>query len=134
MWQAEWTLFAEGRNESWSSQGDLPEVALDEGIDLAVDALHAHFAGPRDTLESGLVAVVVEGISSLDQYTRVERYLRTLDPVRQVDVKRLEPGRVEFHLTARGGAEAVSRAITLGTTLQALDTGTEAGHYQLSSP
>lgn len=134
LWQAEWTLFAEGRNESWSSQGDLPEVALDEGIDLAVDALHSHFAGPRDTLESGMIAVVVEGISSLDQYTRVERYLRTLGPVRQVDVKRLEPGRVEFHLTARGGAEAVSRAITLGTTLQALDTGTEVGHYQLSSP
>lgn len=134
LWQAEWTLFAEGRNESWSSQGDLPEVALDEGIDLAVDALHAHFAGLKETLEPGLVAVVVEGVSSLEQYTRVERYLRTLDPVRRVDVKRLEPDRAEFHLTARGGAEAVSRAITLGTTLQALDTGTEVGHYQLSSP
>ncbi len=134
LWQAEWTLFAEGRSESWSSQGDLPEVALDEGIDLAVDVLHAHFASQSDTLEPGLVAVVVEGVSRLDQYTRVERYLRTLDPVRRVEVKRLEPGRVEFHLTARGGAEAVSRAITLGTTLQALDTGTEVGRYQLSSP
>jgi hypothetical protein len=133
LWQAEWTLFGEGRQGSWSSQGDLPEVALDEGLDRAVDTLMAYFAAPTDRLEEEPIAVVVEGIEDLDHYARTERYLRSLDPVRRVEVKKLGPGRVEFGLKARGGVEAVNRAITLGTTLQALDTGTESGHYQLLS-
>ncbi len=136
LWQAEWTLFSQSRSESWSSQGDLPEVALEEGMDRAVDALRARYAAPGDTLEQGVVAVVVEGVAGLDQYARAERYLRSLDPVRQVDVKKLEADRVEFHLTARGGSETVNQAIALGTTLEALDTDTDAeiGHYRLASP
>ncbi len=130
LWQAEWTLFAGGEAQSWATQGDLPDLAIEEGVDRATDLLFQRTV-PATGLQEIRLEVLVEGIDRFEQVTRVEHYLRALKPVSQVALLRVEPERAVYSVTARGGAAALDQAVAEGRTLLALNPGIEPGRYQL---
>ncbi|MGH8582705.1 MAG: DUF2066 domain-containing protein [Gammaproteobacteria bacterium] len=130
LWQAEWTLFAGGEAQSWATQGDLPDLAIEEGVDRATDLLFQRSL-PATGLQEIRLEVLVEGIARFEQVTHVEQYLRALKPVSQVALLRVEPERAVFSVTARGGAAALDQAVAKGRTLLALNPGIEPGRYQL---
>jgi len=128
-WEGRWTLFLADKPSSWTSAGDSIAVVLDGGIDGTADALASWYASSEDDAgERAAGQLVVEGITNVDQYARVLKYLSTLDPVKQVAVDRVESDRVVFSVVTRGGGEqAIDRAVSLGNILQAEGDG----HYRM---
>jgi hypothetical protein len=65
---------------------------------------------------------MVEGIGSFSDYNRIQRYLGSLEGVKQVDIKRMEGDRAVFAVSAVGGLEVVAETIGLGDTLRAVSS------------
>ena len=93
---------------------------LQAGIDKLADALAARYVhASADSGGSG-VEIVVKDINDFDQYSKVLKYLHTLNSVVEVKVQTVGPGSVTYSVTATGGELAVLRAIELGKTLESL--------------
>lgn len=129
--EADWTLFAAGQAQPWSAQGDLPEVVLSEGIDRTTDLLAGRMSGAPGVTQIDPVHLIVHGITSLDDYARLERYLDSLDSLSEVRVTRVEPDRASFVVLARGGVEALNRAVALGNTLEPLASQSGTPEFEL---
>lgn len=130
IWEARWTAYIGGQTLTWVTEGDLPDVVLDEGIDGMADILAARFARTGIYAEEAGINIDVADIFSIDQYARVLKYLEALNSVTDVQVKRVEPGNVKFILTAHGGAQAVTQAIALRHLLEPI-SGQAGSAYRL---
>ena len=128
-WEGRWTALINNEPISWSDTAVSAENVLQAGIDRLTDALAARFMHvPGVAGESG-VEIVVKDINDFDQYSRVLKYLRTLNSVVDVEVNTVEPGIVTYSVIATGGELAVVRAIELGKTLQSV--GGSGSPYRL---
>ena len=125
IWEGQWTAYLQGETHTWNVDGELPEIVLDEGVDGLADLLAAHFVQSAGNLESGSISLRVRGIDNAAQYARVLKYLRSLSPVTDVAVNRVQPGEVQFTVTAHGGAVAVQQTIRLGRVMAAVDDGAD---------
>ncbi len=122
LWEARWRLQMGQRALRWSTQSDVLDIALDEGIDRAADVLAEEFARIAEGGDSGALDILVTEINSLGDYARALRYLGALDMVEAVQTIRVQPGEAWFRLTSAAGKEAVGEAISLGRTLSPVDT------------
>ncbi len=122
LWEARWRLLMAHRSLRWSTQSDVLDIALDEGIDRAADVLAEEFARIREGGGSGSMELVVTDINSLRDYARALHYLRALDMVETVRTTRVQPGEAWFRLKSSAGKEAVGEAISLGRTLSPMDS------------
>ena len=130
IWEARWTAYIGGQTITWVTEGDLPDVVLDEGIDGMADILAARYTRTGIYAEEAGVNIDVADIFSIDQYARVLKYLELLNSVTDVQVQRVEPGNVKFILTAHGGAQAVAQAIALSHLLEPI-SGRQGSAYRL---
>ncbi len=130
IWEGRWTAFIDNQMANWTSEADLPEAVLDEGIDKLADILASRFA--RSTGFAGMneVRLSVADIFNTDQYASVLKYLSSLNSVADVEVLQVEEGRVTFILNAHGGELAVTQAIELGRVLEPI-SGSGEGSYRL---
>jgi len=122
-WQGHWTTIIQDEVNSWATTGEQPELVLKEGIDGLVDTLAYRYIQSASGAQSSGMEIVVKDISDFEQYSKVLKYLRTLNSVTEVDVKTVEPGSVTFSLTATGSELVVQHAIELGRTLESLTGG-----------
>ena len=118
VWEARWTVYINEQASNWTTEGDLPEVVLDEGIDGLVDHLASRFADSGGDVQENTVDIIVSDVVNLDQYARTLRYLASLNSVLRVNVKRVEPGQVTFQLRVHGGEMVITQAIALGSILE----------------
>ncbi|NIV75001.1 MAG: DUF2066 domain-containing protein [Gammaproteobacteria bacterium] len=118
LWEARWRLYLDDTVREWGTQGAALELALEEGVHEAADALAARLATRRT--DSGLadVALAVSGIRTLEDYARTLRYLRSLDAVDAVRVTHVEGDSVSFRLLARGGESALEQVVSFSRTLE----------------
>ena len=116
-WSGRWTLYTEGRQQSWQTSGESIAVAMLPGISQTTELLAQRYAQVDSAVSSDQLRVKISGISGLAAYTRVINYLNSLDSVTQVQPHRLDSDSVVFNLTSRRGQQAVSQAIALGHTL-----------------
>ena len=121
IWEARWTAILEGEVLTWTTESDLLEVTLEEGIDGLADLLAARYVPASVSTSVADVTITVADVSDVDQYARVLQYLQSLNPVEEIRVTGVEPGQVRFLLTAHGGEAAVVQAITLGRVLERLN-------------
>lgn len=128
-WEGRWTAMINNEPISWSATGDAVESVLRAGVDRLADELAVRFIQAPSITGAADVEIVVKDINDFDQYSRVLKYLRTLNSVVDVEVRSTEPGSVTYAVTATGGELAVMRAIELGKTLESL-SGT-GGPYRL---
>jgi len=118
LWEGRWVAMISGQSVTWSSQGELPDIVLDEGIDGLADLLAQRFAQAGGNAYVSGVEIIVDGIDNYDHYTKVLKYLSSLNSVTNVEVKIAEISRVTFVLTAHGGEVAIAQAINLGNILE----------------
>jgi hypothetical protein len=116
-WNGRWTLYTEGRQQSWQTAGESLEVALLPGISQTTEILAQRYAQVESVITSDQLRVKVQGVNGLPDYDRVVRYLVSLDAISQVQPHTINDDGVVFTLTSRRGRLAVSQAIALGHTL-----------------
>jgi len=122
-WQGYWTAIIQDEVSSWTTTGEQPDLVLQEGIDGLVDMLANRYIQAASGPQSSGIEIIVNDVSDFEQYSKVLKYLRTLNSVTDVNVKTVEPGSVTFSLTATGSELVVQRAIELGRTLESLTGG-----------
>ncbi len=117
IWEARWTAYIDDKMASWTSESDILDATLEEGIDRLADILAEQFAAPRVAGEINRFKMRVADVFNVDQYAKVLAYLSSLNSVADVEVLTVENGQVEFMLEAHGGKQTVSQAIDLGRVL-----------------
>jgi len=130
IWEAQWTSFIEGTASSWTAEGGLPEMVLDEGVDGQADRLVSRFVRGDASDRAGTIAIEVNDITTAGEYAKALEYLRSLSSVTDVQVERVETGRVRFAITAHGGGHAIRQAIALGRLMEPLGDG-NGNRYRL---
>ncbi len=101
-----WTHVYQDRSSEFSG--------LLEGVDRAADAYAELFAASGGFLP---VDIEVDGIGDVKAYASVETFLGSLALISHVGVQSLSGDSVVFHLSARGGLEALQRAFALNGLL-----------------
>ena len=129
IWEGRWTVYMGQQTISWNSESVLLAAVLEEGVDKLVDILAAQFARSAVTPGINQVRLVVADIFNVDQYASVLAYLSSLNSVTDVEVTRVESGRVTYLLQAHGGELAISQAIELGRLLAPI--GNSDSEYRL---
>ncbi len=107
-----WTHVYQDRSSEFSG--------LLEGVDRAADAYAGLFAASGGFLP---VDIEVDGIGDVKAYASVETFLGSLALISHVGVESLSGDGVRFHLSARGGLEALQRAFALNGLLTPAPSG-----------
>ncbi|MGH8578839.1 MAG: DUF2066 domain-containing protein [Gammaproteobacteria bacterium] len=125
VWEGRWTLYRAAGEESWSSTGERAEDAAGNGANLLGDILAQGADTGLEPQAAGL-ELTIEGVTDINQYTQVQRYLRSIATITDVHVLEVAPQRVRFFVLAPGRTQAVKRAIAVDEVLQPLSLeGTE---------
>jgi uncharacterized protein len=101
--QYQWTLYTNFSSQSWNGP-------LAAGIDGTVDLL-APAQGASLAQTEAKVLVQIEGVGSLTDYANVQRMLEAVPGVRGANIVRAGGNAVTFDITARGGSDALDRAL-----------------------
>lgn len=128
LWESQWTVYNNGARMSWTSQGEIAEIALEEGINELADRLASEYV----TSVSGgieILELAVSGIKSVDDYARALSYLQSIQAVTEVQVKQVKENEVLFEVISHGGITAINKTIALGRTLEQLNNN-EQLNYQ----
>lgn len=123
MWQGRWTLYQAAGQQNWSSAGEHVEDAVGDGADLLSDVLAQGADGTSLEPQAAGLELTIEGVTDINQYARIEHYLRSIATVTDVHVLEVAVQRVRFFVLAPGQTQAVKRAITMGEVLQPLSLG-----------
>lgn len=117
LWEGRFSLLLGDVAEEWSSQGDILELLLSDGVTEVADRLAARFAGPGNLVEPSGFAVIVSGVRSAVDYARTLNYFSNLEETTDVSVTRVRADEVSFHIEARGGREVLLRVVGLSRIL-----------------
>ena len=117
LWEARWSLLLPGAAQRWSTEGDVFDLVVDEGIQEAIDALAGHYMSTVPETGGATIVVSVSGVHDFMGYARTMRYLKSLDEVESVDVLAVVSGRLRIGLKLRTGAAGLRELIALGSTL-----------------
>ena len=133
IWEGRWRSYGEdGLKYDWTTETDLPELALEEGFDGFVDALAYEFVRSVGYTLVGDIEITVGAVDSVEQYARLLDYLESLSSVSRIHVKEVRPGEVTLALAAHGGEQAVVQTIDLGSVLEPVES--PDGRYYLLNP
>ena len=120
--QFQWTLHTNFSSESWSGP-------LSAGINGAVDTMAPAQGGSLAQTEAG-AKVEIEGVATLTDYANVEKLLESAPGIRRVNVGAATGGVVIFDVVARGGGDAISRALEGSSHLARTDASSARLVYQ----
>lgn len=120
--QYQWTLYTNFSSQSWSGQ-------LASGIDGTVDLL-APPQGASLAQTEAKVLVDVNGVASLTDYANVQRILESVPGVRGANIARAGGNTATFDITARGGSDALDKALAGSSHLVRADTSNARLVYQ----
>ena len=129
LWESRWTFYNNNSEMSWTSQGELAEIALEEGINELVDRIASEYvtagSGGTEVLE-----LVVSDVKTVDDYAKALSYLQSIQAVTEVQVKQVSENEVLFEIISHGGITAINKTIALGRTLEQLSNN-EQLNYRL---
>jgi uncharacterized protein len=129
LWESQWSVYIDGEEMQWMSQGELVEIVLEEGVDELVDRLAAKYVNSGST-GTEVLELVVSNINDLDDYAKTLSYLESLQAVSEVQVKKVTANEVMFEIISHGGVTAINQTIALGNTLE-LVSNNEQLSYRL---
>jgi uncharacterized protein len=105
-----WTLYGTDGVERWSG-------SVADSIDRVADGFAARFAVVASG-ETRTVWLKVSGISSIEDYGRVNRFLGGLTAVETLGVEAVDQDQVLFRVALRGQAATLDEAVRLGGLLR----------------
>ncbi len=103
-------------------------VGTTEGVDRAADVYADLFAASGSFAP---VDIEVDGIEDVKDYAHVQNYLESLGFVAHVSVLSLRADAVGFRLSARGGVQALQRAVALSGLLESTSSDNGSAHFHL---
>ena len=120
-----------GERVNWrfvqAGQSARADGSLQDGVDLAADALAARYA-PASTRGTAAITARVGGIDDVKAYAGMLEYLKSLSLVRSVAVEEMSGGVVTLALEVRGDLELLRRIAALDGRLgPAAPAGPEGG-------
>jgi uncharacterized protein len=115
-WEARWLQLSEQGAFTWVTEASTVDDAITAGIDALADGFAQRFAIRAGDIASALL-VRVRGVFDLEDYARVLRHLERLTVVDEVVLLEAREEVLMFAVTARGGREALSRALALDSML-----------------
>lgn len=93
--------------------------------DLVGDTLSRHYAVSASD-ENNTALLVVDNVTTVEDYAALSRYLSKLTAVREVSVHKIKGSRLEIELAIDGTVNQLADALALGRTLRAVN-GAGAG-------
>ncbi|MBI3562591.1 MAG: DUF2066 domain-containing protein [Gammaproteobacteria bacterium] len=141
-WNANWTLYHEGRKLDWAVNNVDLEAAVGLGVDKTAEALAQRYAQLVQG-EDSVVLVQVKGIHTLTDFNRSVKYLRSLSQVKSVSPQWVQADMAIFRVTTQGGRLGLARAVSLSeifsaevqdTTAAASPSPTPIGASQIATP
>lgn len=130
LWETRWSAYIGTQEMSWTTQGELAEIVLEEGMDELVDRLAAQYANAGSGAAE-VIELVVSDINNLDEYAKTLSYLESLQAISAVQVKQVSEDKVKFEIISHGGITAFNQTIELGKTLE-LVSNNEQLNYRLT--
>lgn len=129
LWESQWTAYIGGQEMHWTTQGELAEIVLEEGVDELVDRLVSQYVN-TGSVGTEVIELVVSDINNLDEYAKALSYLESLQAVSSVRVKQVSEDKVKFEIISHGGLATFNQTIELGKTLE-LVSNNEQLNYRL---
>jgi hypothetical protein len=118
LWEAHWVAYVDENAFTWVTQGNLAKTVIIEGIDGLADTLAERYGQAGTYTQSGELEILVNEISDFNQYSKVLNYLESLNSVTKVEVREVNQDSVIYLLTTQADASVISRAVSLGQTLE----------------
>ena len=122
LWQSKWSVYFDEQMINWISQSDIADIVLEEGIDELVDKLVSHYTNTGEK-NTEAIELLVNDIDSLDKYAQTFSYLKSLQSVFTVNVKRVSSTYVVFELTSDRGSDGIYQEIALDKILESVEGG-----------
>lgn len=122
LWQSKWSVYFDEQMINWTSQSDIADIVLEEGIDELVDKLVSHYTNTEEK-NTEAIELLVNDIDSLDKYAQTFSYLKLLQSVFTVNVKRVSSTYVVFELTSDRGSDGIYQEIALDKILESVEGG-----------
>lgn len=124
-WSGSWALRHAGNDTQWKIEAAPLATLLDQSLAPAAGKLVTHApALPADTA-SARVTVRVEGVTRLQDYARVDQYVRELPPVRRAELVAVQGQQLDYAVDVQGGAQGWAQAVAAGALLEPV-AGTDA--------
>lgn len=128
-WNVRLNLDYTGQKRTWRNRNVDIQVALVEGMQVAIDEIAAISSISASDQGQELMELTVTGVLGTRDYVRVLSYLQGLSLVDRVQVNSAAPGTVRFVLTLNALPEYLVRAIESDAVLATTD---RPGVYSLS--
>ncbi len=116
-WQLRWSLYSDSLSEHWPVQSAQLVDGLADSLDQAIDLLARHYARDLTAQASGSVMIRVQDVGNSRDYARVMQYLKALEVVDAVALKKVSDDRLECLLHVRGDENFLRKTIGFGDTL-----------------
>lgn len=130
-WEGNWELIGQSDIPAWKAEGQTLEEVLARGLTIASQHLKGN--APKTARNFGAQKgkpfhIAVEDIQSSADFNKVEAYLRSLDPVVDVNVSQVLGTVAIFEITPRGenGRQFLMQAINTDHQLIALGNGMQS--------
>ncbi|MBB70931.1 MAG: hypothetical protein CMF50_00860 [Legionellales bacterium] len=131
-WRGEWWFVENGTKENWQNSADSADALATDALNHTADTVAGRFASYSTTNESGTYKVAVYGINSVVSYTHADKYLQNLNAVSAVEADTIGPDHVIFIVTANGGKQALTQAISVDRTLMPFSDPATADNADLT--
>lgn len=115
-WVVDWKML-NGGQDSWTTQSNEQWRALSQGVHDTADRLVAKFVAPAEGGSEERLVIGVSGVTGLEGYIGLTRYLESLGPVQSVSPLSIHGDRVRLAVKLRGSQAALRQLIGLGRTL-----------------
>jgi hypothetical protein len=136
-WTVRWQLMWQGQDADWQDgPGDLDSVVT-AGLGHVADMYASDYALQSGSDFSDTALVTVDGVSGIEAYARVSKYLAGLTPVTKVELVAIDKDSIRFRVHSRGTTDSLAQAIALGGMLQpetSSDTGGQPAAYPAGAP
>ncbi|MCG6868356.1 MAG: DUF2066 domain-containing protein [Gammaproteobacteria bacterium] len=116
-WKVDWRLYLGSEVLDWRSEGTSLQGAVEQGVEGLADRLGARLAVLDRSQSPDRVILEVDGVASMRDYARLQRYLSGVGRVSVFRPWRVEPGHAAWLLQLRGNPDDLVSEISLGTTL-----------------
>lgn len=130
-WRGNWTLRVQGAEHQWSFSHPQRRALLAAGVDRAADELAAVFAVQDSDVAGDFVVITIDGVASLADYARLNRYFASLTAVETVQLVRLDGQQAAYQLQLQGDVQGLDRALSIGNVLAPQAADGETGYRLL---
>lgn len=126
-WNSNWLLLNKNTKTQWATSGNGEEEVITQAMLSASQHLGSKPAAANELTPESVV-LRITNVNGLTQYTDVVKYLRTLNPVSQVDVVNIDANELVVSVNCIGGQQALITALNAQSRLQPNTAAADAAH------